>query len=305
MKESIFTKKLEDLDIKHFISGQNIMMSCPYHTDLHPSLGANFHKNTYHCFTCGAHGSLVELFKALFEGKKEEIYLDKEEIIKGSDWPEQIREKLKILRLSSKKQLMIKVLVNFDLDDYKFPFTNALTEEYGKYLKGRKINERDARKWNIKCGDWKGAQRIIVPMYDEYKRLVSVYGRSIIDGKHLRIRKSKGADVGKILFGLEHLKYRRVGVLVEGEFDAIYLQKFDIPAIAMGTKKPTKIQLMKMSSRFKRVYLSLDGDVEIEESRKVAKIIKDYLPVKILYLPNDKDPNDLEEKEVKEIYKNY
>jgi len=305
VKESIFLKKLEDLDIKHFISGQNVMLSCPFHDDYHPSLGANFHKNKYNCFSCGAHGTLVELFKALFEGKKEEVYLDKEEIIKGSDWPEQIREKLKILRLSGEKQLMIKVLVNFDLDDFKFPFGNSLLKDYEHYLVDRKISVIEANKWKIKCGLWRGAPRIIVPMYDEYKRLVSIYGRSITDEKHLRIRKSKGADVGKILFGLEHLKYKRVGVLVEGEFDAIYLQKFGIPAVAIGTKKPTKVQLMKMSSKFKRVCLSLDGDTEIKECRYIARIIKDYLPVKILYLPNDKDPNELDTKEVKEIYKNY
>ena len=281
------------------------MLSCPWHDDSTPSLGANLHKNVYNCLGCGAHGSIIELFRALFDGKEEEMYLEREEIIKGSDWPDQIKAKLRILRLSGEKKLMIKVLVNFDLDDYKFPFDTSLQEDYGGYLKSRKIDEVDAKKWNMRCGNWRGTPRIIIPMYDEYERLISVYGRSIVDDKCLRIRKSKGADTGKILFGLEHLKYKRTGVLVEGEFDAIYLQKFGIPAVAMGTKKPTKIQLRKMSARFRKVYLSLDGELEIRESREVAKIIKDYLPVKILYLPNGKDPNDLSAEEVKEVYKGY
>ncbi|KKN13816.1 hypothetical protein LCGC14_1002640 [marine sediment metagenome] len=299
MKEASFIKRLDELDIKHSPSGLNVMIDCPFHEDTNSHMGVHFEKNKFHCFSCGAFGSsLTRLFDALFEGKKEDVYVEEEEVDED-DQIRRLREKLG--NVGKKKKLMIKVLINFDLDDFKFPY--AANKEYGDYLQERRITPLSAGRWDIRCGEWRGASRIIIPMYDEYKRLIAVYGRSIIDDKVLRIRKSKGADVGKILFGLEHLKNRKVGVLVEGEFDAIYLQQYGIPAISIGTKRPTKIQIMKMAKKFRKVYLSLDGEVSMRECSEIAWLIKDHLPVEIRYLPLDKDPNDLIEDEVKEIYK--
>jgi len=303
MKEASFIKRLDELDIKHSHSGENIMIDCPFHGDANAYMGVHFKKNAFHCLSCGAFGdTLTSLFEALFEGKKEDIYIDveEEEYLGDDDRIKRLKEK--IGNAGKKKKLMIKILTNFDIDEFKFPYgTNR--EEYADYLESRRITPSDTGKWNIRCGDWRGAQRIIIPMYDEYKRLIAVYGRSIADDKFLRIRKSRGADVGKILFGLEHLKNRKVGVLVEGEFDAIYLQQYGIPAVSIGTKRPTKIQIMKMAKKFRKVYLSLDGEVSMQESSEIAWLIKDHLPVESIYLPLDRDPNDLLENEVKEIYK--
>jgi len=193
-----------------------------------------------------------------------------------------------------------------------------------RYLEKRKINHFSCKKWNIRCGLYNGIERVLIPLYDEHFRLISILGRAISDrldvckrsgfiDKDIRIRKSKNSDVGKILFGLQHLK-SKLGVLVEGEFDAIYLQQFGIPAVALGTKKPTEIQLMKMVKNFEKVYLSLDGDVPLRTiiGRKrrvlgineIVELIREYIDVEVIKLPENKDPNDLNKREIRSLYKN-
>jgi len=316
MTRNQFIELLEEKDIKYFKAGENIMLCCPFHEEVHPSCGVDLRKNTFNCLACGAAGTARMLIKKIL-GEDIEIEVEKKELLNLDD----VKDRLKNIRFEQAYCMKIKVLINANFDDYDSVFNRRM---YMGYLKKRKINYFSCKKWNIRCGLYNGIERVLVPLYDEYFRLISILGRAIstkldIDkrssfiDKDIRIRKSKSSDVGKILFGLQHLE-SKLGVLVEGEFDAIYLQQFGIPAVALGTKKPTEIQLMKMVKNFEKVYLSLDGDVPLKtiEKRKkrvlgindIVKTIREYIDAEVIKLPENKDPNDLNKREIFSLYKN-
>jgi len=313
MTEKQFLSELRKRNIYYFRSGNNIMLNCIFHSEKTPSLGVDFKKRVFHCFTCGAVGNITKLKKALFEGEIEiEEDFREDEVVGILNSTTRLRERLRNINVES-SELMIKVLISSDFFKKFSPVAGHL--EYTVYLFSRNIVPDSWKKWDIRCGEWKGVKRVLIPMYDEYKRLIAIYGRSLEGDKYLRIRKSKNSDVGKILFGFEHLRGKRKVVLVEGEFDAIYLQQFGIPAVSIGTKKPTEIQLMKMAKYFSEVTLSLDGDVP-ERTQKVKgklilglndikKSISEVVPVKVINLPKDKDPNKLNVKEVKLFFKEF
>ena len=310
MTEKQFLSELKKRDIYHYRSGNNIMLNCIFHSEKTPSMGVNFKKGVFHCFSCEVTGNIAKLGRALFEGETEiEEDFGEEETVEILKLTDRLEKRLKSINIKSSK-LTIKVLINSSFKN--FPSVKRHLE-YTHYLLGRKIKSESWRKWNIRCGEWRGVKRILIPMYDEYKRLIAIYGRAISDDKVMRIRKTKDSDAGKILFGLEHLRKRRKVVLVEGEFDAIYLQQCGVPAVSLGTKRPTEIQLMKMAKYFSRAYLSLDGDVpertfkdkkgnKIIGVLEIVKNIREYVPTDVINLPDKKDPNDLTNREVLKIY---
>jgi len=274
-------------------SGNNIMVNCPFHNEDSPSMGINFIKQKYNCFGCGAKGggkaAINKLLKLLI-GEEECEYKTEEKEIDL----EYLKEKLRKAKETKEDIPRMKILKWFNLEDYDYP-----RRKYAEYLFQRKINEKSWKKFNIRT---KG-QRIIIPIYDEHNRAIAIMARTIKKDLKPKILKSENSDVSKILFGLNHLKKKRVAIVVEGEFDAIYLQQFGLPAVALGKKLPSIYQLMLAGKHFKKVFLALDGDVSLVDTIKVKKMIEQYCEVEVIRFPKGKDPNDLAEEEIFEVFK--
>lgn len=305
MTRELFIKDLQSRKIDYYISGENIMINCPFHGESNPSLGVHFGKNKFHCFSCGEAGGIVKLIRVLFDRedvKREEEYF--EDSVNKESLQGILAELENVSNKSREKPSTIKILINFNSELYERPFG-----EYLDYLKRRKILNNTIEDFDLRCGWWKSDKRILIPVRDEYGRLVSVTGRSIVtDNKLFKIRKSKGADTAKVLFGLYNLRRKHITVpktifVVEGEFDVMYLQQNGIPAVCLGTKRPSDVQMSKLS-HFNKVNLALDGDVGEEEYNEISSIFREYLDeVSVFKIPDMKDPNELSPKEVREIFK--
>jgi DNA primase len=282
--------------------GDNIMIPCVFHLDKNPSLGVNFKKMKYNCLGCGKSGKGIEAIKYLLKKILDEDSFDFEENIEKSDPIDLSLLKDRLKDLGKKEDIpKIKILKNFNLEEYETP-----RDEYLKYLEKRKINKHSIEKFNIRCGYWKGEKRIIIPMYDEYNRLVSILGRSIENNTDYRISKAKGSDVNKILFGLNYLlsnnSILKFGVMEEGEIDALYLQQNNIPAFSVGKKYPSEIQIRKMARYFQKVILNYDGDVPKSYRLKMKRRIGEYVEVDEIEMPKNRDANDLSINGVKRVY---
>ena len=107
-------------------------------------------------------------------------------------------------------------------------------------------------------------------------------------------------------------------ILVEGEFDAIYLQQFGLNAVStMGTSGLTDFQLSLLLKYAANVIISYDGDsagrkATYGKKLKSGKIkigsydkLKDLMPVEIVTLPEERDPNSLNGQSVLLIYEEY
>lgn len=308
-------EELEKRGINGKIVNENFMFCCPYHGENHPSFGINIvdgeKKGLFNCFSCGEKGNFFHLISFLDDISFEDAI----RLFKKGDIDVSVILNLKkyfFNSLSEKSKVnKIKVLDEDILKKFKFPYGKFL-----KYLKSRKINENSLKKWNILCCDedfeklkWK--DRIIIPIRDEKNRLISLTARSIIDNieKSYKVRKVKSSDVKKVLFGLQYIpKYSSI-VLVEGEFDCIYLQQFKIPAVCISGNDVSNEQIVKLMKWTSDIIISLDGDIPLKRNDGLPSIkkLKDklikYFNINYVILPKDKDPNDLSKKEIEKYYR--
>jgi len=73
-----FIQLLEERDIKYFRSGENIVLSCPFHEEKTPSCSVNLKKGGFNCFGCGASGTSRVLIKKIL-GEDIEIEIEDKE----------------------------------------------------------------------------------------------------------------------------------------------------------------------------------------------------------------------------------
>ena len=300
-------KELSTRGIDGKLNNDNLMVVCPFHNDRNPSMGVKTdgeRKGLFRCmtFNCQEKGDFFELISKLDSIS----YLDAFNIyakgIKLNTSLDSIKSNFKNKLHTKKKSPTIRVLKKSVLEKYKKPYGKFLD-----YLKGpdRKLNLDIIGRFELLCcdsGRWK--DRVIVPIYDERDRLISLAARAIHDtGKRNKIRKKKNTDRSKVLFGLERLKSKKQIVIVEGEFDVIYLQQFNVPAVSLGTTSVSRSQINKIVKNCDKVFIALDGDVSLKKVREIRDQISGYVPAEIVKLPKDKDPNELTQSQVKKIFK--
>ena len=127
MTRNQFIELLEEKDIKHFKAGENIMLCCPFHEEVHPSCGVDLRKNTFNCLACGAAGTARMLIKKIL-GEDIEIEVEKKELLNLDD----VKDRLKNIRFEQAYCMKIKVLINANFDDYDSVFNRRI---YMGYLK--------------------------------------------------------------------------------------------------------------------------------------------------------------------------
>lgn len=303
----------------------NQMICCPFHGERTPSFGIAFqgpNKGRFQCFGCHETGNFFHLVAQL-DGIK---FVDAvRKFDKGFDVDDDTIGELRNQFLTflkseeENKNGKIKILDPSIMRFFKKPYGKFID-----YLMGnkRKLNKESIKKWNILCYDedhgdeepllkgW-GKDRVVLPMQDRKGRLICIMGRSIYDvDKSEKVRKR--GERKKILFGLSFIERGTTLVLVEGEFDAIYLQQFGIPAVSIGTTTIGDIQIQKIVKFSDHAALSLDGDTYkifnkdgVNIRKEVYDKLSRFISVDVLQLPRTKDPNELSPEEVKKIYSKY
>lgn len=108
------------------------------------------------------------------------------------------------------------------------------------------------------------AGRICIPLHDETGVLVGYAGRYPADEAPDGVEKylfPKGFSKSQLLFGLHGLQHDGAVVLVEGFFAAMWLQRLNIPAVAMmGTSiSEHQVGLLRQAG-VRNVLVLLDGD---------------------------------------------
>ncbi|MBW2982665.1 toprim domain-containing protein [Candidatus Woesearchaeota archaeon] len=301
-------KELKSRGIEGNVSNDNLMIKCPFHGDRNPSMGIKLtgdKKGLFRCMTwrCSEKGNFIKLIAEL-----DGISYKKALRLFGKGFKKISLKKIKeqfITGLKGRKSNgKIKFIKKKILEEFKAPYG-----KYLKYLTGskRKLTKDSIKKFNILCSDsgfWQ--QRVIIPIYNNDERLVSLAARHIsTDDKRKKVRKLKGSDRSKILYGMHTLKSKKRLVIVEGEFDVIYLQQFNIPAVSLGTTTVSSYQKKEIIKNCDKVYISLDGDVDKQGIAKLKKQLDEYVSVEVIKLPGKQDPNSLTKKQVRKYYKTF
>ncbi len=276
---------LESNKVSFKTKGGQFWLICPYHNDHGPSLEVNPRSGGYHCWSCGTIGK----FSTLLEDLHITSYLVFDD--EGEEVKKEVNRRLNPSILNE----FVPVSKSTKAVDY-------LTHK-------RKIfhYERFVLKYcsiNHRLKKWRG--RIVMPIYDFDGTFLSISGRTIYNSP-IKLFRFPGIKTNTF-FGSQLINQFDKLVMVEGEFDAIYLQQFGIPAVAtFGTgrfrfSKEQRAYLLK----FKEIGITMDNDVAGRKAgMAIVKDLRDYLNVHLILLPPLKDPNDLRESEVNDVYKDY
>lgn len=297
--------ELESRGIRGKPTGRNYIFCCPFHAEQHPSFGVCLEGNRrglYGCLSdkCGARGTFFHLISIL-DGITFEEAVNK---FCGEVTEKEARGMLALMKgkLTLSNEETIRVLSPEVLKKFKKPYGLFVD-----YLMGpsRKLAFETINDFEILCanhGKWAG--RVVLPIYDHHRRLISLVARHIDlkINKGLKVRKLKGTDRSKVLYGLHRIDNRKVLILVEGEFDAVYLQQFGLPAVSLGTTLISKWQVNILKNCVEKVFICLDGDVDSEKINDNREILRDHFITRVIRLPGKKDPNDLSCEEVKKIF---
>ena len=278
-------------------TADSLLIPCPFHDDNNPSLSVQRQRGVFKCFACEEKGNFPKLI-AEIDGISYDEAQDMLDV--GFDLTNSVDELSHLVDPKQSKKRYVD-------EDYFFDYFPEIDGIFDKYLKRRKITQRSVDRCGIRCSyAGKFRNRVVVPVYDYDGRMISFNARSVFRGivpKTMKLKRSK--VVNTTLFGFHGMPRNNGGVvLVEGEFDCIFLQQFGIPAVSLMGKVLTESRLLQIVDTFDYAYLSYDAD---EFGRKASANhlarIQQHIPASEIHLPNGKDPNDLSIRQVFEYYK--
>ncbi len=168
---------------------------------------------------------------------------------------------------------------------------------------------------NGRCYDFLGG-RLIIPVIDGFNNVVAFCGRRIDGGKEQKYINSHETSVfskGRTLFNINNLKKLKNEkgldsiIIVEGHLDVVSLVQAGVKNVvaSMGTAL-TKDQARILKRYAEKIYISYDGDFAGQKAaiRGLEILKEEGLDVKVVALPDGKDPDDVIKEIGKEGYEN-
>ncbi len=143
--------------------------------------------------------------------------------------------------------------------------------------------------------------RIMFPVLDVNGDPVAFGARAMgsDEPKYLNSPETPAYVKGRHLYGLfqakEEIRKKKFVILVEGYLDLIALHQFDIKNVAASLGTALTPDQSKLLSRFaKRVVINYDGDTAgIKAARRAVEVLlPEDFEIKVLILPDGKDPDD-------------
>ena len=197
-------------------------------------------------------------------------------------------------------ETMIKFGFGASLDFSSLPkYLKEKGYTYEEMLAAGAIGEKNGRYF-----DWLGG-RLILPLIDQFGNVISFAGRRIDGGKEQKYINTKDSYVfskGKTFFNLNNLKKAKneTGIdsviLVEGHLDVVSMVQGGLNNVlaSMGTAF-TKDQARILKRYTDKVIVSFDGDFAGQKAtiRGLEILSEEGLDVKVMTLPDGKDPDDV------------
>jgi DNA primase len=267
---------------------------CPIHRgDGLDAFHVNLARNIFHCFVCGAGGTVLDFVAAmercaLFEAAQ------KLQAMTGSAVPMKSTRNQKELVTERRR---VSSPLNFKLTgiDCRHP-----------YLAERGITERTAREFGAGFYGGPGLmhRRLVIPIHNTDGQLIAYCGRSV-DKTQPRYRVPPGFAKSETLFNMHRAAagLSNSVVVVEGFFDCMKVYQAGIRSVvALMGSVLYESQRHDLLERFSRVILLLDSD---PTGRKASTVIAQRLAplcsVRAVLLPNGVQPDQLPARDIGNI----
>lgn len=312
--------------IQYRQSGHRIMIQCPFHDDSTPSLSIHSSTGAFYCFGCHEAGPFFSLL-AEYDGVPPSVA----KLSWGSE-----DDGLQFSASYIEKELLHED-VEFKFLSWKsfhqrFPSFEKSTMAQD-FLRQRRILPETAEKFDLRVGvEGRYNGRLIIPVTHRGK-LATFLGRPLFSDMKPKYLFPRPALF--TLFGLDNLLEKgllktsvldksdpspeKVLYLVEGPFDAMYLQQFNVPAVAiMGTSNLSSGQLSLIVEHADQVRVLYDNDeagkkamfgflkANGEKKLGAVDVLRQFTNVHPQSLPyGRKDPDQLTEKEISDEFYRY
>ncbi len=267
---------------------------CPIHAgDGRDAFHVNLARNIFHCFACGAGGTVLDFVAAMERCSLFEAGQRLQAMTCSSAPMISTRNEKKLVT----KRRRVSSPLHFKLTaiDCGHP-----------YLAERGITEETAREFGV--GFYAGPglmhRRLVIPIHNAEGQLMAYCGRSV-DQTQPRYRVPPGFAKSEILFNMNRAA-AGVGnsvVVVEGFFDCMNVHQAGVRSVValMGSVlyEPQRHALLK---RFSRAILLLDGDpTGRRASNLIAQRLRPECDVRVLSLPDEVQPDQLSAEDIGNI----
>ena len=276
-------------------SGRQRMALCPFHRDTKPSCSINLERRIFHCFGCGARGSVLDFVAGIENVSIRDAAARVEEICGfRSDGPlpqpspAPRDEKTSTGRTPSDRPLR--------------PLSFRLSlDPLHPYVAERGIGREPAASFGIGyCSQGTMRGRICIPIHDECGVLVAYAGRWASDDIPEGIPKydlPRKFEKRRVLFNLHRVAGAEHLVIVEGYWSVFRLHTLGVPVVAlMGRTLSTEQEALLAESGTTRLTLLLDGDAP---GRKATDELLPHLAahffVRVIRLPDGAEPDTVPE----------
>ena len=267
---------------------------CPIHRGDGPdAFHVNLARNVFHCFSCGAGGTVLD-FVAAMEGCSLFDAAQRLRAMARSSTPSILTPNEKKLVTERRK---VSSPLNFKLTgiDCTHP-----------YLVERGISEKTAVEFGVGFYAGPGLMhgRLVIPIHNAEGVLIAYCGRSVNQAQP-RYRVPPGFAKSEILFNM----YRAGSqcgisvVVVEGFFDCMKVHQAGVRSVVglMGSVlyEPQRRALLE---RFRDITLLLDGDpTGRKASTIIAKKLRLHCAVRVVLLPDGVQPDQLRAEDIRDF----
>ena len=270
---------------------------CPIHQgEGEDAFHANFKKNAFQCFSCKARGNVLDFVAAMEQCTVREAAIKLQEWFSVAATEGGTQSKLVTpLPARGGEIAAANVPLAFQLKGI---------DPNHSYLSDRGISRETADTFGVGFFQGKGSMRgrVVIPIHNERGELVAYAGRSI-DGSEPKYKLPPGFHKSAVLFNLHRVTASEV-IVVEGFFDCMKvwqsLHPFVVALMGCSLSEQQEHLLLR---QFRTVSLLLDGD---DAGRKAAEEIANRLVhslhVRIVDLPDGKQPDQLEVEEIEQLF---
>lgn len=252
--------------------------------------------NRCHCWVCGYKArSLIHLLKKYATQEQQRIYLEK--FYTGKRY-----------LIESEQEKDISIVQPLELpEDFKLLLTHKHNNPNFlralKYLTSRDISIDDIWKWKIGLSeDFRWKNRIIVPSFDANGKLNDYVGRSVLSNIFVKYD-SPNPDKLSTIFNEFNIDWTKRLVLCEGVFDAMKCGQNVVPLLGNELNEESYL-FEKIIINSTPIALSLDSDMWLSKTPRLAKKIQEYNIDVILVQLNKHDPGSMSKQEFQDALKN-
>lgn len=274
--------------------GTELDINCPdpTHTDMHPSTSVNLTTGLWMCLSCGARGDLVSLGMLVLK----ENYQHVRNMLRPCSPEAVVRVARNKLALSTPHRVINRVVLP---DDYP---TEPMDEMYK-----RGFTPQTCQKWDIRyvhCetvemqkGPATLRDSVAIPIKDQNNRLLTWCYRRTDRSRRWQPKYlyHPGIPVAPLWFGLRYHYNADTVVIVESAVDAMWLDQWGIPALAMLGSSTTDTKL-NFLLHYKQVIIMGDRDkAGIAMTMRLGKYLHSKVPTKVARYPSRVEAKDAQD----------